>query len=473
MLSRRFYGPVALTALVLIHTLCFSAAVFAQASPASSTGIVTLNDAIQLALKNHPTVKESRARAQAADATIGVARTAYLPRLDALWQVNRATHNNVFGLLLPQGIVPPISGPVQGTTSLHDGVWGSAAGVLLSWQAVDFGLRRANVDAARAQTAAASAQSEVTQLDIAAAAADAFLTVLAADERVQAAQANVERLKVFAVAVRTLVQNQLRPGADQSRAEAELAIASNELSQTVETAAIARATLANAMGSAGASVQPDPALLARLPAVPELPAVNIDAHPAARAEAAAITAVHARERAIDRSFLPHIDLQSAFSGRGSGAEIPGVPTLGDGLSLRVPNWAVGASVTFPVFEVFSAQAKKRVEVQNALAERARYEQVVQNVTTQEARARALTTAATAIARNTPVERQAATDAETRARARYTNGLADITEVAEAERLLAQAEADDAVARLGVWRALLATAQARGDLTPFLDQVRQP
>jgi outer membrane protein len=290
---------------------------------------------------------------------------------------------------------------------------------------------------------------------------------------VRAAQANVDRLKVFADAVRTLVQHQLRPGADQSRADAELAIARNQLSQAVETAEIARATLADAIGSAGTTVQPDPALLARVPTLPEWPALKVDTHPAARAESAAITAVQARERAIDRSLFPHIDLQSAFAGRGSGADAPGLPTLGDGLSLRVPNWAVGASVTFPVFEVFSVRAKKQVEVQNELAERARYDRVVQNVTTQEARARALTTAAGEIARNTPIERQAATDAETRARVRYANGLTDLTEVADAERLLAQAEADDAVARLGVWRALLATAQARGDLTPFLDQVRQP
>ena len=44
-----------------------------------------------------------------------------------LWQQNRATRNNIFGLLLPQGIVPPISGPVLGTQS-SDSVWGSAVG---------------------------------------------------------------------------------------------------------------------------------------------------------------------------------------------------------------------------------------------------------------------------------------------------------------------------------------------------------
>jgi len=443
----------------------------AVAPPASAQNVVTLSDAIELALKNHPTVTESRARARAADATVGVAQIAYLPRLDAIWQVNRATHNNVFGLLLPQSVVPPVSGPALDTTTSNS-VWGSAGGILLSWQALDFGTRKANVDAARAQSVAASAQSEVTQLDIAAAAADAYLTVLAADERVHAAQANVDRLRVFREVVHTLVQNQLRPGADESRADAEWAIARNDLSRAVETAAIARATLADAMGSAGTVVQPDPALIARRPTLADATG-DVKTHPAVRAETAAIDAVHARERAVDRSFLPHVDFQSAFAGRGSGAAAPGLTPLGNGLSLRVPNWAVGVSVAVPIFDVFSAQARKRVEVQNELAARARYDQVVQTLTTEDAKTRAIAAAAIEIARTTPIERQAATDAETRARARYTSGLASVTEVAEAQRLLAQAEADDAIATLGLWRALLVAAQARGSLAPFLDQLRQP
>src|SRR5205814_5547333 len=164
-------------------------------------------------------------------------------------------------------------------------------------------------------------------------------------------------------------------------------------------------------------------------------------------------------------------VQSAVAGRGTGADVPGQVSLGSGAWPRVPRWAVGATVTFPAFDFSSANARRRVERQNELAENARYEQTVQRLTTEDARARALMKAAIDIARNTPVELQAARDAESRARARYQNGLASITEVAEGQRLLAQAEADDAVARLGVWRALLAAAQTRGDLTPFLAKVR--
>ncbi len=454
--------------LAVVGWLASPAPAVAQAGPA---GPLALNDAVQLALKNYPAIRASRANAQAAEEGIGVARTAYLPRLDLVWQENRATTNNVFGLLLPQSVVPPLSGPVLGTRA-YRGVWGSAAGVLLSWDAVDFGLRKANVEVARAQRSLARAQSDLTDLDVAAAAADAFLTVLAADESVRAARANVSRLQVFADAVRVLVQNQLRPGADQSRADAELAIAKNQLSQALQAVDVARASLADAIGAAGSSVQLAIGPLATLPEVAaETP--DVTSHPAAQAQQASVEVVRARRRVLDRSYVPRVTVQSAFAGRGSGAEVPGQPLLGNGLWLQVPNWAAGASVTFPALDVFSVGARKRVELQNELAATARYDQTIQTLTTQAAKVRALMTAAVEIARNTPTERLAATDAESRARARYQSGLANITEVAEAQRLLAQADADDAVARLGVWRALLAAAQIRGDLTPFLEKTRQP
>ena len=442
-----------------------------DAAAQSPGGLLTLNDAIQLALKNYPAIKESRARAQAAEEGVGVARTAYLPRLDTIGQVNRATTNNVFGLLLPQSVIPPITGPVLGTRSLGDSVWGSAAGVLLSWEAVDFGQRKASVDVARAQTSLARNQTALTELDVAAAAADAFVTVLASDETVRAAQANVERLQVFADNVRALVANQLRPGADESRANAELAIARNQVSQAVQTADIARATLADAIGAAGRRVELAAGGLANLPQTPSPGAEDLKSHPAARAELAAVETVHARQRLLDRSYFPHLSFQSAFVGRDSGAQVPGQLPPGNGLWPQVPNWAAGLSVTFPAFDFFTVNARKRVELQNELAETARYDQIIQTLTTQDARAQALMKAAVGIAQNTPLERQAATAAESQARARYGSGLASITEVAEAQRLLAQAEADDAVARLGVWRALLAAAQVRGDLTPFLEQTR--
>jgi len=77
-----------------------------------------------------------------------------------------------------------------------------------------------------------------------------------------------------------------------------------------------------------------------------------------------------------------------------------------------------------------------------------------------------------IAANTPVQVAAARTAVQQASARYDAGLANIDELAEAQRLLTQAEIDDVLARLGVWRGLLGIATAAGDIQPFVVEASQ-
>src|SRR5213080_2125792 len=94
---------------------------------------LTPAQAVEAALKNYPSIRVSQEQIQAASAGITLARTAYLPRVDALAQANRATRNNVFGLLMPQSVIPSISGPVLGTNNFGT-VWGSALGGLVTWE---------------------------------------------------------------------------------------------------------------------------------------------------------------------------------------------------------------------------------------------------------------------------------------------------------------------------------------------------
>ena len=91
-----------------------------QAAPPAG---LTLGQAVEDALRNYPSIRVSQEQINAAAAGIQLARTAYLPRVDMLAQANRATRNNVFGMLLPQGIIPSISGPVLGTNNLGT-AWG-------------------------------------------------------------------------------------------------------------------------------------------------------------------------------------------------------------------------------------------------------------------------------------------------------------------------------------------------------------
>src|SRR5215467_14722290 len=113
---------------------------------------LTIAQAVDAALRTYPSIQVSQEQINAAAAGIQLARTAYLPRADALAQVNRATRNNVFGLLLPQSLIPSMSGPVLGTNNLGT-AWGSAVGALVTWEPFDFGARKASVAAATATRA--------------------------------------------------------------------------------------------------------------------------------------------------------------------------------------------------------------------------------------------------------------------------------------------------------------------------------
>lgn len=123
--------------------------VLAQNPVKPPQGPLTLDQAVDFGLTNYPAVRASMERALASREGVSLSRTTYLPRTDLLWQSNRATRNNIFGLLFPETVVPPIPGPALSSTS-DRGVWGSAAGILISWEPFDFGYRGANVDVAKA-----------------------------------------------------------------------------------------------------------------------------------------------------------------------------------------------------------------------------------------------------------------------------------------------------------------------------------
>src|SRR6267143_4778578 len=158
------YHKYSRTAIFAILLLVLCKATPAQTQSAEQAKkVFTLEQAVDFALKNYPAVRASLERIQAAEASVGLARTNYLPRADVLWQTNRATDNNITGLLLPQSIIAPISGPVPISPS-NQSAWGSAAGLLFSWEPLDFGYRGAKVDAARTAQNRASAESSLTRL---------------------------------------------------------------------------------------------------------------------------------------------------------------------------------------------------------------------------------------------------------------------------------------------------------------------
>ena len=426
---------------------------------------VTIEQAVTQAAERYPAVKASLEQVSAAAAGVQLARTAFLPRADFNAQLNRATRNNILGLTLPNSGLPSISGPVLGTNGMTN-VWGSAIGLGVTWEPFDFGLRQAGVGVAEAGTNRARAAVARTRFEASAAAADAFLTILAAEQLARSARASVDRGKVLEQYVGALVKAELRPGADLSRARAEGAIAQTQTILAEQTISVAKAALTQFLGGAAAQINIAGAAFHSSP--PDALG-NGSGHPALAEQTAAMDEVRARERVLDKSYYPRFTTQADLYARGSGARIDG--TTGNpavsGLGPNIQNWALGIAVTFPLMDLPALRVKKEIEASKGRAESARFDQISQDIKANVERAMAMLDGARRVAKNTPVALDAARQGEVQAAARYKAGLGTLIEVAEAQRLLTQTEIDDSLARLNIWRALFQLAVAQGDLTPFL------
>jgi len=450
-----------------------SAAVIAQ-SPSTVTPAISpdlrIVQVVQDAQQNYPAIHVSEQELNAAVANIRLARTSYLPRLDGIVEVNRATRNNIFGTLFPQSILPSMSGPVIGTNNAGS-VWGSATGLLVNWQPFDFGLRHAKVESAAAARDWANANVQRSQLEVSSAAADAFLTVLAAGQAQNAAQVAVENWETLRKSIHALTTSELRPGADESRIEAEKAAANTQLALATEAVETGQATLSKFLSNPDDLARPlNPShLLGEVPLGAEDDATfHPENTPTMLEQHASVSQSASELHATDRSWVPQFNLEAAGYGRGTGAETNGQRLGGaNGLAPTVGNYAVGLNITFGVLDFANIHAREASQAATLKAEQSRETLVRRQLQEQFAQARAALRATRSIAKNTPVQAAAARTALAQATARYKAGLTSIDDVAQAQRLVVQAEMDDSIARLNVWRAFLQLQAIRGDLQPFL------
>ena len=446
-------------------------------APAEPAGKLTLKMAVERAGTEYPAIRAAEQQRRSAEEAVGVARAAYYPRADLLWQGNRATTNRPNVAVIPQPVVPVPSPPARAVTGRSD--WNTATGVLLAWQPFDFGARHAGVNAARDAAAAAKSATDITRLDVESAAAGAYLDAVAAGQMVAVQKANVHRMEEFARAIHVLVDNTLRAGADAAQADAQLAAARTQLIQAETEQRVRLEALANLLQMSAEEIRIDDAAV--LTPVPDaavqdaLGKTDAARHPAVEQEAALESREQEQLRVLDRSWTPSFSLLGSASGLGAGLSNGTAPVFEggtNGLAPTVYNWMAGVQVTFPALQIFTLRPQRRAqqaEVEAATATRARIES---DVSAQVKEAQARLDGARRVAENTPVELEAARQSEQQQRVRYQSGLATVIDVSAAESALTQAEGDDAVARVNVWRGVAGVAEAKGDLGPLLKAVEK-
>jgi outer membrane protein len=458
--------------LLLLTTLLLPPQARCAERPYQLPSPITLEGAVTYALAHQPILRAQSAQDEAADANLSIAREQLIPRGDIGLQENRATGNVVPGSHFSMAGIPPISGPPRDRV-FDSGVWGSTAGLSAWWDIAHLTQQMTLVDAALADKAGSRAAYNAGELSVAFGGADAFAVAVEAQQEVETARASVERAHVLHRDVGALVRSGLRPGADEARARAEVALAQTQLARAEQAESVSLAQLARALGAAGQPVTIEAGKLREAPPAERVAEIVSAHNPFLVGADAATRAAAEREHAAFLEYIPRVEIAGALSGRGNGL-FPGGANLGFGQGLvpDTPNWAVGVVVTIPIFQYPEIHSRVDLAAAQRKLSVARSDEVTQDVQSQIDSARAILTGAYKVAHDTRVSVDSSSAALSQARARYKAGLYTIDAVAEALRLLAQAQADDAVAQVEIWRAKMLLARAVGDIGPLLAQISE-
>lgn len=426
----------------------------------------TLTELLKRAETNYPLIKAKHFEVLASQANVSSVKNTGLPSLDAAYQVNYATYNNITGMASPQFFVP-ISGPPSASNS-YDGVFGSAASLLLNWHLFTFGQRSAQIDVAEAklQVAKADANYEVFRHKVQV--VQTYLDLLLASELFKVYSKNLDRSKQRTTEIETLTRTGLRPGVDTALFKAEESRAKIELlnyEKYLETQHLAFAEL---LASEDVSYDHDSLFFKKLPLI-SVDTLS-DIHPLIALSEAKRSVNEQQKKSIQRTLYPKLSLWGTTYARGSGINYDESVNSEDGLSFSRYNYGIGLQLSIPLLRFIDVRAQ--IGEQNSLlnAAQERINQATLQLTTEHKAAFLTLKNAIDIAHETPVFYDAAKFSYDALLSRYNAGLANYADLIQAQYNLLKAETDLKKSYLEAWNALLYMAAVKGDLNMFLNQV---
>jgi outer membrane protein len=445
-----------------------------QFQPVHPTKAVTIREAVEIALRNYPSIASKVYKLRAAKANVTLAKTQYLPNLNFDLQESAVTTNRTASVVMNNvsgfDTVPVNAGPVSSHNSFRPQA-NSLQGLNFNWLLVDQGLRRANDKFAYADARTARADVNLTRLDVAFEAADAFLDAVAAKQVIISTNAALEHMESANLRAKTLVAQGLRPGVDTADWDYEVAKARIALIKAERDTRLAFVDLAEKTGTAADDIDIISDPLVRSPtAIANFAPTDLTAHPLALLKTAEVERWRAKEFVLDRAYRPHLWLNSSVWGLGGGDRSNLINPVAGGALPQVFDYMVGLSYSFPILEYFPLKAQKEMARSNGLAARADFELAMQILEKKDARARIMLMQSRKVAEQTPILVEAARVREIKVMKRYGTGLTNMVSLAAAEKALAEAQVEDALAQVDVWRAILHLAYVQGNLRPFLQVV---
>ncbi|MEL7586461.1 MAG: TolC family protein [Prolixibacteraceae bacterium] len=433
----------------------------------SSYAQMDLRSLLVLAEKNYPAITAKQAEAEAARVNVSLEKNKMLPSLDAAYQVNYSTYNNITGMSYP-GNLMPISGPP--TDDNYDAVPGSAASMTLKWSPITFGRRSASVGYHEKlyEKELAGVKDEVLRVKFQV--AFTYLEIAATRELIKAYEKNVARTEFNLKKISSLVRTGIRPAVDSLMFKGELSktrVALYDLQNQLETQKQELAELLVTEELKDLTI--NDFIFKSLP-TPQLQTDSIQ-NPMLHMAMFDVEAQKFSLTQIKRSWAPSIEFWSTVYGRGSGIGFDGTIDKQDGWSFSRYNYGVGLQLVFPILDLTNVSLRTRQ--QNAKLESSRnyLHQTQINLKRQELTAAGNLTTSLKIAKEVPLEFEANESAYKALQIRYNSGLVDYTALIQAQYDLLNAEARLKNAYINSWKSLLKMAVIRGDMNIFLNQIQ--
>ena len=407
--------------------------------------VLTLAQAVDKALGSQPNLRVARANTDAAQGRVEQARAGALPQVTVNGLYQRTTGN-----FAPRpGATTVTQTPPWSSTSYDFFNFGITANQLI----YDFGQTPGRRRAAEANREATRASEQLTELQVVANVHRSYYETLAQQELVKVARDSVANQEKHLTQVQGLVTAGIRPDIDLARVRTDLANARVVLINAENGVALARAQLDQAMGLPGTTSAPGGGY--SLVDEPSLPIAGEDG----AADALVRSALGSRPELVSLGRARQAQEASIRGLHGGYAPAlgatAGATEAGTGLDRLVPNWMVGATLTWPILQ--GGLTRGQLHEANAVLasldaqEQALRLQVRVDVEQAQLAVRAAQASGTAAAEALASAREQLRLAE----GRYSAGLGNVIELGDAQLASTNAAAQAVAARYN-----LATARAQ-------------
>ncbi len=442
---------------------------------AARAQVLTMEDALQTAVANYPTIRAKQNYRQATAANEMLSRREALPNLTIAAQHDYGTVNGQNGPLYGFGGY----GVASSGLPLPDQNWNAAFGALylanLSWDFFAFGRVQQRIEAAHAATQREEAdyKQEIFQHQVRV--AGAYLNLLAAQRITNSQRNNLQRADTFRLVVNTRALNGLIAGVDSSLANAEISAAKILLTRAIDTEQEMANRLAVLMGVPHKDFVTDSVFITRIPTLLDAATDTAIVHPTLNWFSKRIAVSEAQTSYLRKLRLPVFSLFSVFQTRGSGFaanyaqdQTAFTHSYLKGIDPVRSNYLVGIGVTWNLTSPLRVSQQVASQRFISAALRDEFALADQQINAQKTLAEKRIENALDNYREAPNQVKAARDAYIQRTVLYKNGLTTIVDVTQALYALNRAETDRDIAYNNVWQAFLLKAAAAGDFQMFLN-----